>query len=456
MTRSGTRRFANPAVVFAIFRIGIAMCFIGHGAFGIITKSAWLPYFALVGIGPDIAYAIMPIVGTLDIVAGLIGLIRPNRAVLVYMTIWATWTALLRPLTGESAWEAVERAGNYGVPLIMLLLVGFPRNLRGWIAGLRPADLRLTTHSVMAIRVIAAALFVGHGMLALSGATRSFANNLDAIGLSHLSEAAAIVDLLFAVAVLFARKASILLAAAGWKFATEALWVAAGFPLWEVIERGGSYVAPLLIIGLLAMSARRGSAMIPRGAITAAIVVAFFPQFAGAQAKGPESLVQQLRNGGLVLACRHTHTDRSRGDRQPVDFGDRSTQRNLSARGEQDARDLGEHMRRLRIDVTEVVSSPFARNTETAQFAFGRFVIDSLLYGSTRRAGTRELIARVPERGVRILFTHGYMLNDVVTARTGGRIPEEGGCMVLRPGAQADVTLLGVMEIGDWGRVSSR
>ena len=31
-------------------RIGAAACFIGHGAFGIITKAAWLPYFAVVGI----------------------------------------------------------------------------------------------------------------------------------------------------------------------------------------------------------------------------------------------------------------------------------------------------------------------------------------------------------------------------------------------------------------------
>ena len=28
-------------------RVGAALCFIGHGAFGIITKQAWLPFFAL-------------------------------------------------------------------------------------------------------------------------------------------------------------------------------------------------------------------------------------------------------------------------------------------------------------------------------------------------------------------------------------------------------------------------
>jgi hypothetical protein len=28
------------------------MCFIGHGAFGIITKAGWLPYFAVVASAP--------------------------------------------------------------------------------------------------------------------------------------------------------------------------------------------------------------------------------------------------------------------------------------------------------------------------------------------------------------------------------------------------------------------
>ena len=33
-----------------ILRVAVAACFIGHGAFGIITKTAWLPYFAIFGI----------------------------------------------------------------------------------------------------------------------------------------------------------------------------------------------------------------------------------------------------------------------------------------------------------------------------------------------------------------------------------------------------------------------
>ena len=39
----------QPTAYWAL-RIGAAACFIGHGAFGFITKAAWLPYFGVIGI----------------------------------------------------------------------------------------------------------------------------------------------------------------------------------------------------------------------------------------------------------------------------------------------------------------------------------------------------------------------------------------------------------------------
>src|SRR5262245_31620007 len=113
-------------------RIGTAMCFIGHGAFGIITKKAWVPYFAVVGIPEKWAWKLMPAVGITDITLGLVALFAPVRFFILYITLWCAWTAMLRPLAGESSWEAIERAGNYGVPLALLVLSGAPRSLRAW------------------------------------------------------------------------------------------------------------------------------------------------------------------------------------------------------------------------------------------------------------------------------------------------------------------------------------
>ena len=106
-------------------RIASAMCFIGHGTFGIITKPIWCNYFAVFGIGHDLAYHLMPVLGTIDILLGLSLLFYPTRAVLGWLVIWGAVTALLRPLSGEPFGEFIERAGNYGAPLALLLLSGW-------------------------------------------------------------------------------------------------------------------------------------------------------------------------------------------------------------------------------------------------------------------------------------------------------------------------------------------
>src|SRR3954453_13071228 len=78
-------------------RVGASGCYVGHGAFGIITKAAWLPYFAVVGIPERTAWQLMPIIATGGITLGLLTVLRPMPVVLLYMAVWVFWTALLRP-----------------------------------------------------------------------------------------------------------------------------------------------------------------------------------------------------------------------------------------------------------------------------------------------------------------------------------------------------------------------
>ena len=125
-TTSGWRR-RTPALPW-ILRVAVAACFIGHGAFGIITKAAWLPYFAIFGIPEAWAWRLMPVVGAVDISVGVLTLIQPVRAVILYMAFWGFQTACLRPLAGQGMWELLERAGNYGVPLAFLCLLGAGRS----------------------------------------------------------------------------------------------------------------------------------------------------------------------------------------------------------------------------------------------------------------------------------------------------------------------------------------
>src|ERR1044072_1762578 len=124
--------------IYYALRIASAMCFIGHGAFGIITKEIWTHYFGVIGIDHDTAYLLMPYVGIIDIFCGLIILFYPLRIIVGWLVIWGFITALMRPLSGEPFAEFIERAGNFGAPLALLLLSGIPKNTRDWFIRIHP------------------------------------------------------------------------------------------------------------------------------------------------------------------------------------------------------------------------------------------------------------------------------------------------------------------------------
>ena len=264
---SPTRASVSPpeSTLFLVLRVAAAMCFIGHGAFGIITKEGWLPYFAVVGIGRDLGYALMPVIGVVDILLGVSMLVRPTKAALAYMTFWAVWTALLRPLSGQGFAEFLERAGNYGVPLALLLigLVSFPRG--GWFAALGPEGLDPARADAVqqVLRATAALLLFGHGLLALGGKPL-LVRHLSAVGIgeggpSTISAVAALggFEIALALAVLLAPAWPLMLVVFAWKVGTELLFPITGDYVWEFIERGGSYGAPLAMMVVLRALGRR-------------------------------------------------------------------------------------------------------------------------------------------------------------------------------------------------------
>src|SRR5687767_917512 len=69
-----------------ILRVGVAWCFVGHGAFGVWRggKAEWLAYFQIFGIPDAVAWRLMPLIGALDISIGLLTLVYPLRAPLVW------------------------------------------------------------------------------------------------------------------------------------------------------------------------------------------------------------------------------------------------------------------------------------------------------------------------------------------------------------------------------------
>ena len=138
--------------IYYTLRIASAMCFIGHGAFGIITKAIWCNYFAVAGIGHDAAYTLMPYVGTMDICMGLLILFYPLRIVFGWLVVWGTMTALMRPLSGEPFAEFMERAGNYGVPLALLLLT-YSKEDNNWLKPITAKHIRFNETSIKHVKM---------------------------------------------------------------------------------------------------------------------------------------------------------------------------------------------------------------------------------------------------------------------------------------------------------------
>jgi uncharacterized membrane protein YphA (DoxX/SURF4 family) len=250
---------AQTKNIYYTLRIASAMCFIGHGAFGIITKEVWCNYFGVFGIGHDMAYTLMPYVGTIDIIMGLLILFYPVRIVFAWLVIWGFITATLRPLSGEPFAELIERAGNYGAPLAMLLFT-YSKAGNNWLKPISPKHIQFNEATInrvkMCLRIVVFLLLIGHGWLNLVE-KKSLLAQYHSLGFSNASTVAHIVgsfEILAAFIVLIRPLSSVLIILFIWKITTELF-----YPHWEVfefIERGGSYGAILALWFLTKPSAR--------------------------------------------------------------------------------------------------------------------------------------------------------------------------------------------------------
>ena len=239
------------------------MTFVGHGAFGIREKVGWVPYFHALGFSDAMAFRLMPIVGTSDILMAISVLLSPCRAVLLYMGGWALFTSFLRPLAGESWWEVLERTGNYGVPLAFLAMNGLGRSWKEWFEPILPSSAREVTAGVVdrvsnILRVTTGLLLIGHGgygafvqkaMLAKQYATVGLSSM--PFGLGSVVQGVGWIEILMGAAVLLAPIPALLLFIFVWKIATESLYPVSGAPFWEFVERGGSYAAPLALFFIM-------------------------------------------------------------------------------------------------------------------------------------------------------------------------------------------------------------
>lgn len=145
--------------------------------------------------------------------------------------------------------------------------------------------------------------------------------------------------------------------------------------------------------------------------------------FAALPAVAGKSVWRRLADGGHVLLLRHAATVPGIGDPPNFRLDACATQRNLSAKGQADARRLGEALRRERVPVADVLSSRWCRCLDTARLAFGSVkpapMLDSMFEDDEtsrqhKLAELRRYLAAFKGPGNLVLVTHDVNIRALV------------------------------------------
>jgi phosphohistidine phosphatase SixA len=151
---------------------------------------------------------------------------------------------------------------------------------------------------------------------------------------------------------------------------------------------------------------------------------------------GP-ALLAELKRGGYTIFFRHTSTDFSRDDVRSRSDDDCDNQRPLTDKGRDEARRIGQDMRKLGIPISEVLASPRCRTVEVAKLAFGEYRLAPEARGGvvsakpvTRYEGLRALFDKGPASGRNtIIVSHG----NPFYATAGAPYLAEGEAAVIKP-----------------------
>ena len=174
--------------------------------------------------------------------------------------------------------------------------------------------------------------------------------------------------------------------------------------------------------------------------------------FAGAAAAQPDpGIVQKLREGGYVLYMRHASTDFSQNDARMTSYEDCASQRNLTDKGREEAREIGAYVKRLGIPIGEVLASPYCRTMETARLAFGTARASNEVRGgpvdANRYEALKKLLSTQVAKGRNLVISsHGNPFQAVA----GSPYLVEGEIAVVRPEGEMNFSVVARIRPQDW------
>jgi phosphohistidine phosphatase SixA len=173
---------------------------------------------------------------------------------------------------------------------------------------------------------------------------------------------------------------------------------------------------------------------------------------------GP-TLLAELKRGGYTIFFRHTSTDFSRDDVKSRSDDDCDNQRPLTDKGRDEARRIGDDMRKLGILMGDVLASPRCRTVEVAKLVFGNFKLAPEARGGvftekpvTRYDGLRALFDKGPGAGRNtIIVSHG----NPFYATAGAPYLAEGEAAIVKP-LGADFEVIARVRWDGWRALAAR
>jgi len=150
---------------------------------------------------------------------------------------------------------------------------------------------------------------------------------------------------------------------------------------------------------------------------------------------------------GLVVAMRHAIAPGT-GDPANFKLGDCSTQRNLSAQGRTQAKQIGAEFRNRKIKVARVLSSQWCRCLETAKLinlgkvepfpALNSFFSDSSKEARQTAAIRKLIVDNRNTKGAIIMVTHQVNITAITDI-----VPQSGEAVILKASRQGKIQIVG-------------
>jgi phosphohistidine phosphatase SixA len=205
---------------------------------------------------------------------------------------------------------------------------------------------------------------------------------------------------------------------------------------------------------------------------TLLIVLLLLPAWSpAATTSDAHALIERLKQGGYVLLMRHAEAPVSQPRATQIAPGNGSRERQLNAKGRQDAAQFGAALRALGIALQPVWVSPLFRTRETLQWAGiapdeikSELIENENVSAEVAQQQAQWLRAAVlavqPGKSNALFMSHQAKLRLALGAEvavyTGGRgdWPQYGDMLVLRAG-QPGLVIEGIIPIAAWGKYAA-